>query len=585
MSCISNSSDINQTFIIEPVMDDIYTTGATLINNVLYFDRTDSLSAYTANLNSLIVTDTYVTGVTFSNNYLTITRNDGISLTAEINSLTGLTVNGSVSATTFFGDGSNLSGITTRDTYVTGGTYSNGTSIFRNNTGGTFSVIGFSTGYTLTSSAITSTLGYVPMSANTYVTGLTFNNSTYDLKLTRNDGVNLIQNLSILASDVTITGGTYNVNSGNITFTNNTGGTFSISGFSSGMTDSYTTGATLNGNTIQFNNNLQGTNFYSVNLTPLLSGKTNLDLFISHTGNTNNPHETSFNNLISTAHTHTINDVIGLQQSLDSKLFISGGTINGSLSANTLSATTYNGYIPYNSTNPNGYISGITFSSVTSALGFVPVSADTNTYVTGGTYSNGTAIFRDNSGTTFNVTGFTTPFTGGTVSGSTIFTNGLSANTISATTYYNLPLDIRLTGNTFNVKNKTLTSSRNDNFNIDVILPVRTFLTAETTTINNSLKTIDVISGLTDNSNIFIISYINAFKDSNDYGFWKRTIAVNKVSGLVNIIGENADFDRISSGMTPNSVIYSANNGNVLIQISGETAKTYTWSSNWEIIK
>jgi hypothetical protein len=39
-------------------------------------------------------------------------------------------------------------------------------------------------------------------------------------------------------------------------------------------------------------------------------------------------------------------------------------------------------------------------------------------------------------------------FTGGTVSGATRFTNGLTANTISATTYQNLPLDIRITGGT-----------------------------------------------------------------------------------------------------------------------------------------
>jgi hypothetical protein len=32
------------------------------------------------------------------------------------------------------------------DTVVTGGTYSNGTAVFRNNTGGTFNVTGFSTG-------------------------------------------------------------------------------------------------------------------------------------------------------------------------------------------------------------------------------------------------------------------------------------------------------------------------------------------------------------------------------------------------------------------------------------------------------
>ena len=263
MSCISNSSDINQTFIIEPLaIDDIYTTGATLINNIIYFDRIDALSAYTANLSSLVTYDTYVTGMTFSNNYLTISRNDGISISADINSFTGLTINGSLSATTFFGDGSNLTGIT-----------------------------------------------------------------------------------------------------------------------------------------------------------------------------------------------------------------------------------------------------------------------------------------------------------------------GVSVT------------DIYVTGSTFTPSNKTLTSTRTDNVNFNVILPVRTFLTASTTTSNNILTTIDTITGITNNSNVFIISYVNAFKDDIDYGFWKRTLAVNKVSGLVNIIGENSDFDRISSGMTPNSIIYSANSENILIRISGETAKSYTWTSNWEIIK
>jgi hypothetical protein len=55
----------------------------------------------------------------------------------------------------------------------------------------------------------------------------------------------------------------------------------------------------------------------------------------------------------------------------------------------------------------------------------------------------------NNTGGTFN--GFSTgststnnTFTGGTVTGATQFTNGITANTISATTYFNLPTDIRV---------------------------------------------------------------------------------------------------------------------------------------------
>jgi hypothetical protein len=105
-------------------------------------------------------------------------------------------------------------------------------------------------------------------------------------------------------------------------------------------------------------------------------------------------------------------------------LHVSGNTlIKGSLTANTISATTY-------------------------------LNLPTDIRVTGGTYSAGTAVFSNNTGGTFNITGFSTStgvsFTGGTVTGSTIFTNGVSASTFSATTYLGLPLDIRVTGGTYN---------------------------------------------------------------------------------------------------------------------------------------
>jgi len=69
-------------------------------------------------------------------------------------------------------------------------------------------------------------------STDTYVSGMSFNNLTYDLTLNRNDGVSLSQNLSILAKDIYVTGGTYSA--GTAIFTNNTGGGFSVTGFSTG---------------------------------------------------------------------------------------------------------------------------------------------------------------------------------------------------------------------------------------------------------------------------------------------------------------------------------------------------------------
>ena len=107
----------------------------------------------------------------FTNALVSCTGNTQILLGNNL-----IEANSAFSATTFYGDGSNLTGISTQDTFVTGGTYSDGTATFTNNTGGTFSVTGFSVG-----------------------------------------------NI-----DVFVTGGTYS--DGTTLFTNNTGGTFSVIG-------------------------------------------------------------------------------------------------------------------------------------------------------------------------------------------------------------------------------------------------------------------------------------------------------------------------------------------------------------------
>jgi hypothetical protein len=73
------------------------------------------------------------------------------------------------------------------------------------------------------------------------------------------------------------------------------------------------------------------------------------------------------------SHSHIISDVTGLQTALDGK--------QASL-----------GFTPYNSTNPSGYISGITSGNVTTALGYTPYNATNPAgYITGVTNISGTA--------------------------------------------------------------------------------------------------------------------------------------------------------------------------------------------------
>jgi hypothetical protein len=61
--------------------------------------------------------------------------------------------------------------------------------------------------------------------------------------------------------DVTVTGGTYDQNTGVVTFYNNTGGTFNVSGFITGFTDSFVSGGTYNPSTgdATFTNTTGGT--------------------------------------------------------------------------------------------------------------------------------------------------------------------------------------------------------------------------------------------------------------------------------------------------------------------------------------
>jgi hypothetical protein len=110
----------------------IYTTGATFVGSTAYFDTNDTLSAYTLDLSAFVPTgDTYVTGFTYNGaNTFTIEQSQGQpDLTATFNTVTGLTVNGTLSATTLdanniLSGGTNLSTIfSTTDYFTTGFTY------------------------------------------------------------------------------------------------------------------------------------------------------------------------------------------------------------------------------------------------------------------------------------------------------------------------------------------------------------------------------------------------------------------------------------------------------------------------------
>jgi len=367
MSTPEKGYNINQTFIIETNEGDSILSACTALFTTNIYACTGNTEILLGSNSINMVGDVFVSG--------------------DLSATT-------VSATTYYGDGSNLTGISTQDTFVTGGTYSNGTAVFTNNTGGTFNVSGFYTGATdvfvtggtyLTSA---STLTFTNNTGGTFsITGITtssaFTGGTVTGATSFSGGLTATtisattyENLPL---DVTVTGGSYS--NGTAVFTNNTGGTFNVSGFYTGATDVFVTGATYdNANTFTFTNNTGGT----------------------------------FNVLFNTVTGLTVNGDISVN-SLSASTIFSGGTQLNTIINNI--ASQYSG---------NTFVTGGTFNQSTRNLTLnrndnvnIIVTGITDFYTTGATLSGATAIFTRNDGNNYtlnlsSLTGSTSQITGTT---------------------------------------------------------------------------------------------------------------------------------------------------------------------------
>jgi hypothetical protein len=382
-----------------------------------------------------------------------------------------------------------------------------------------------------------------------------------------------------LPTDVRVTGGTYSA--GTITFTNNTGGTFNVTGLTTGSTSTVSgnflplSGGTVTGNTV-FTQNISVTGGTGINW---FSGNTSTDLLrVTQTGTGNafvvedstNPDTTPF--IINSAGTTNIGstNVYTDSSNVAAKLQVSNGVFGGSLSG-LVSTTT--ALIQANTTNslgllsPNANTSTLYFGTPSDVYGSIMQWQYTNKRLYFGTQSsngeirfttdNGTerVIFDENgnvgigtltpterlnvsgnvlisanltattiSATTYqnlpdNVAGKYLPLSGGTVTGSTTFTNGLTANTISATTYQNLPISGLTEGNNINI------SGSNGNYTISVTGSTSTVsgnflpLSGGTVTGNTSFTSGLTASTTTINGNLTVTGNTNvrAFTGTTGY--------------------------------------------------------------------
>jgi hypothetical protein len=390
---------------------------------------------------------------------------DGLSLstggTLTTTGTSGTFTGGTVSGGTNFTNGLTASTISATTYYnlpldimVTGGTYSSGTAVFTNNTGGTFNVTGFSTGST---SGTTSPITIVNTSS-LFSTGLSGTGSGSTAQYSNFFGVNSGSGATN-ASNSNFLGQLTGYLASGATRSNFLGegtGNLATNAQDSNFLGYYVGYSATTANNSNFMGRLAGyqaananySNFFGFKAGYQATGASQSILIGASVGDASVLGSLGSNNIIvgsnislSSGTTNSINlggvlfgtgtysslggnpsivpnnGKIGINVVNPTQVFeVSGGTrIYGGLTANTISATTYQG---------------------------LPLDI----YLTGGTYSLGTAIFTNNTGGTFNVGGFSTgggSFTGGTVTGATQFTDGLSANTISSST-------ITVSGVTFN---------------------------------------------------------------------------------------------------------------------------------------
>jgi hypothetical protein len=247
-----------------------------------------------------------------------------------------------------------------------------------------------------------------------------------------------------LPIDVFVTGGTYDNVLGIATFTNNTGGTFNVSGLFTGATDIFVTGGTYNDNTFTFTNNTGGT--FDVSFNSVTGLTINGDLNV--TGNT----------IVDGITANTISATT--YENLPIDIRVTGGTYSlGTATFTNNTGGTFN-VTGFYTGNTDNYITGGTFDKNTETLtltdvtgGTISISGFSDVFVTGGTFSGGSIVFTNNSGGTFNVSGissFDTFVTGFSYSNNTFTISqnsgtsltatinsvtGLTASTISAATF------------------------------------------------------------------------------------------------------------------------------------------------------
>lgn len=217
-----------------------------------------------ADISAISGIDTYVTGFTYSNNIFTIKQNNGqADLTATINTMTGLTVNGTLSATTANFGTENVTTLNATGATITTLNSTTSTVTTLNATGATITSL---TAPTINVTTLNVTGGSITTAASnpndivnyTTLTGYSQTNSIYvtggTISYTGPNGTIVLgrknaSNVTLTGlTDIYLTGGTYGA--GTITLRNNNNSSFTVTGLTSN--DTYVSGFTYTPTTNTF---------------------------------------------------------------------------------------------------------------------------------------------------------------------------------------------------------------------------------------------------------------------------------------------------------------------------------------------
>jgi|688.fasta_scaffold187435_2 hypothetical protein len=484
-----------------------------------------------------------------------------------------------VSTSTF----NNYTGVTQPLIYnsITGGTYSGGTLYLINNSGATIQITGFTAGGL--------SGDYLPLSGGTVSGGTRFTSGLSANTISATTYLNL-------PVDVFVTGGTYT--SGEITFRNITGGTFTVTGIPSGngggggivyylnLSNSQTpyrefspipttaaqqsSGVSIsNGSTATISEFLTPVGYPNALILPggiwsfyLHSNKSNsnaifqifAEVYIRTSGGTETfLFQTDSESVLSTspAIEMQICDAYfsGTPLNVSDRLLVKVRATNTSNQTHTITLFT-EGSQQYSYATTTFSILGLTCDTLSGCSIIQTIQSDiSNKY--------------DKSG--------------GTINGNAFIDGGLTANTISATTYQNLPTDIRVTGATYS--DNTFTFINNTGSTFDVSFNTVTGLTANTisATTYQNLPTDIRVTGATYSDNTF--TFINNTGGTFDVSF-------NTVTGLTaNTISattyQNLPVSAVTSGSGISAV---TSNGVVTVtNLSPDQTVTITGGTNIQI--